>query len=145
MAALFVRVTVAPLLAPLLVARVCKAVLRPPPLPSKPPVKVELTLTVPAPVPLLAVTPVLYPSVPAASVVLPAVEAMVYPAADDVRPVGEASLAHTFQPFLALVLTVAKRGVGLALTEPVAKVPRLSPLPLREKLNVWGTEALTAI
>ena len=56
-----------------------------------------------------------------------------------------ASFAHTCQPLAALVLTVAVRGVGLFVTEPVDNYPRASVLPLSAKLNDCGTVALTAI
>ena len=68
------------------------------------------------------------------------VEAIVLDALADVRPVL-LSWAQTYQPFLALVLTVAVRGVGLTLTEPVDNEPRASVLPLKAKLKVCGTEA----
>ena len=70
--------------------------------------------------------------------------AMVAEAADEFKPVL-LSFAQTYQPFLALVLTVAVRGVGLAVTEPVARLPRASVLPLRAKENDGATVAVTTI
>src|SRR6478752_5331261 len=55
------------------------------------------------------------------------------------------SLAQTYQPFLALVFIVTVRGVGLELTAAVVRPPRLSVLPLRAKLKVCDTLALTTI
>lgn len=72
------------------------------------------------------------------------VEAMVCEAVDDVRPVL-ASLAHTIQPFLALVLTVAVRGVGLEVTLLVLRVPSASVVALSANEKVEGTLAETAI
>ena len=72
------------------------------------------------------------------------VEARVAEAEADVRPVL-ASLAQTIQPFLALVLTVAVRGVGLLVTLPLESVPRASVLPLRAKEKTAGTVAVTTI
>ncbi len=60
----------------------------------------------------------------------------------EVRPVF-ASLAHTVQPFLAFVLTVVVRGVGLLMTLPVLSVPSASLLPLSANENVEGTDADT--
>jgi hypothetical protein len=90
--------------------------------------------------------PVLYPSVPATSVLLEpgVVEAIVLEAVVELRPVF-ASLAHTIQPFLALVLTVAVRGVGLVVTLPVDSMPRASELALRANENVEGTVAVIVI
>jgi hypothetical protein len=72
------------------------------------------------------------------------VEAIVLDADVELRPVL-ASFAHTIQPFLAFVLTVAVRGVGLVVTLPVASIPSASVVALNAKENVDGTVADTAI
>jgi hypothetical protein len=69
---------------------------------------------------------------------------MVLVAVAELRPVFK-SLAHTCHPFLALVLTVAVRGVGLVVTEPAASVPSASALAERAKEKVDGTVAVTTI
>ena len=72
------------------------------------------------------------------------VEAIVDEAVAEVRP-ALASLAQTIQPFLALVFTVAVRGVGLDATEAVVRLPSASVLPLSENENAEGTVAETTI
>lgn len=72
------------------------------------------------------------------------VEAMVFDAAVEVRPVL-ASFAHTVQPFLALVLTVAVTGVALVDTAPVLIDPSASVLALSAKEKSAGTVAVTVI
>ena len=72
------------------------------------------------------------------------VEAIVEAAEVELRPVF-ASRAQTYQPFLAFVLIVAVRGVGLVVTDEVLNVPRASVFALNAKLNVCGTLAVTTI
>jgi hypothetical protein len=72
------------------------------------------------------------------------VEAIVADALAEFKPVL-LSFAHTSQPFLAFVFTVAVRGVGLEVTDPLLKLPSESVLPLNAKLKVCGTVAVTTI
>lgn len=71
------------------------------------------------------------------------VEAMVALAVAEFKPVFT-SLAQTVQPFLAFVLTVTVRGVGLVVTLLVLSEPSASVLAFKENENVVGTVALTA-
>lgn len=118
---------------------------KPPPL-AVPPTNGVATVMVPDPPVWELVTPMLYPGVPTESVLFVpgVVDAIVADAVADVSPVL-ASLAHTCQPFLPLVLTVAVRGVGLEVTLPVLSVPNASDVALKENVNVDGTVAVTAI
>jgi len=143
-AALLVRVSTAVSAVPLELASERSVVSKPPPLPVEPPTNGVATVIVPDPPTWLVVTPVLYPAVPAARVLLEpgVVDAIVAEAVEELRPVL-ASFAHTCQPFLALVLTVAVRGVGLLVTLPVLKVPRASEVALSANENVEGTVAVT--
>jgi hypothetical protein len=72
------------------------------------------------------------------------VEAIVDDAVADVRPVL-VSLAQTCQPFVALVLTVAVRGVGLVVTDDELNVPSASVLPESANEKTEGTVAETTI
>src|SRR5690606_19424105 len=56
-----------------------------------------------------------------------------------------ASRAQTIQPFLALVLIVAVRGVGLLAMVLTLRSPRSSVLPLRANEKATGTVAVTTI
>ena len=70
------------------------------------------------------------------------VEAMVVAAVAELSPVEE-SFAQMVQPFLALVLTVAVRGVGLLTTAELDSTPSASVFPLSANEKTEGTLAVT--
>lgn len=144
-ATLFVSVKTALFAVPVLVASERSVVSRPPPV-NAPPTNGTATVMVPEPPVCDWVTPVLYPAVPATSVLFVpgVVEAIVAAARADVRPVF-ALRAHTVQPFFALVLTVAVRAAGLAVTDAVLSDPSASVLALSANEKVCGTVAVTTI
>ena len=129
---------------PLDVASERSDVSKPPPWPAAAPIKGAATVIEPEPLTWEVVMPVLYPVVPATNVLLVpgVVEPIVAEAVAELRPVEE-SFAHTDQPFLALVFTVAVRGVGLLVTLEVDSTPRGSVLPLNANEKTEGTLAVT--
>ena len=65
-------------------------------------------------------------------------------AVGDVRP-ALASLTQAIKPLPAFVPMVRVRGVGEEVTDELDKVPSASVFPLRLKLKIGGTVAVTLI